>query len=256
MTITEQEIQAQNAINEFVQKPCVFLLPGIDGQKASGVGSGILISTKKHIVILTAEHIAKPARELEYRLGFYKCLDPLPNFVAGIITYPGDVDVGLLILKNELKEPLEKLAIKPEAIPMNDLNIMEEDSIILSGFPWELSFYNRRENLQCFSVITYWCILSQPVFDAKGRYQVEWDNAVHWRSEKDLKLPSPEGISGGPLWLFRKPDKNAIWSSSDIGKVVGIQSAWNRKDTALIEPNSKWAAWFHESIKKIDNSFL
>lgn len=256
MMESERELQAQNAINEFVQKPCVFILPGVEGQKATGVGSGILITTKrKHLAVLTAEHIAKPARELEYRLGFFRCMNPIPNFVAGIIPCPGDIDVGLLIVRDELKQPLEQLAIASEVVPTADFEIEERDSLILNGYPWELSYYRGERSEQGFWVLTYRCLLSPESLDDKGRYRVEWKDAVHWRSGNDFELPSPEGISGGPLWRFRKPPKNAIWASGEIGKIMGIQSAWDRKETTIIEPVSKWAGWFHESLEKIDESF-
>jgi hypothetical protein len=257
MMESERELQAQKAIKEFVQKSCVFILPGAEGQKATGAGTGIIITTRgKHLAVLTAEHIAKPAIELEYRLGYFMCSNPIPNFVSGIIPFQGDVDVALLILKEELKQPLEQLAIKFEAVPTADFEVDEKDSLILNGFPWELSYYSKERSEQGFWVITYRCLLCSESLDAKGRYRVEWKDAVLWRSEKDFELPSPEGISGGPLWRFRKPHKDAIWAPGEIGKIIGIQSAWDRKGTVLIEPVSKWAAWFHESLEKIDESFV
>jgi len=68
----------------------------------------------------------------------------------------------------------------------------------------------------------------------------------------NFELPSPEGMSGGLMWRFRKPPDNYIWSTGKIGKIIGIQSAWIGKETLLIEPVQKWASWFYESLETID----
>ena len=137
MTKSIQEFHAQNAINEYIQKSCVFLMPGVEGQKASGVGSGIIISTKENnLVILTADHIAKPARDHQYRLGYFWCSNPISNFVDGIIPSQSDIDVALLILKDEHKPSLERFAIKFGCIPTDDLEVDDEDVLILSGYPF------------------------------------------------------------------------------------------------------------------------
>lgn len=80
-----RELHAENAIMQFIQRSCAFLLPGKDGDRAEEVGSGIIIETnQKHYVVLTARHIAEDARREEFRLGFFMCVNPIPNFVAGI----------------------------------------------------------------------------------------------------------------------------------------------------------------------------
>jgi hypothetical protein len=256
MIVSEKELHAQKAINQFVQFSCVFILPGPEGQIASDVGSGILINTKrKHLAVLTAKHVAMDSRKEEYRLGFFKCLDPVPNFVAGILLFPGDVDVALLVVKDELIYPLKKLAIRPEAIPTINFEIQEQDILILKGFPAEMSHYSKERSEQGFAAITHWFFEPSVPLDANGMYRLKWKDAVDWRSDKDFKLPSPKGMSGGPLWRFRKPSENSIWAPEEIGKVIGIQSAWDRKETMLIETIHKWSSWFHESLKKIDESF-
>lgn len=257
MMLSERERHAQDAIGQFVQHSCVFILPGEEGQPASGVGSGILISTKaEHLVILTAKHIAMDTRKDKYRLGYFKCLNPIPNFVAGILPFSEDVDVALLIVKDYHAKSLKNLAINSEAIPTIDFGIQEQDVVILNGYPAELSYYSKKRSEQGFWVFTHWFFLPTKSLDENGRYRLEWKDAVLWRSNEDFKLPSPEGMSGGPLWRFRKPSDDSFWSPEEIGKITGIQSAWNRKEAVvLIEPAQKWATWFHESLEKIDQSF-
>ncbi len=253
MMESDRERHAQDAINQFLQYSCVFILPGSEGRIASDLGSGVIITTKSdHLVILTAKHVAKDAKREEHRLGYFKCSNPVPNFVAGIIFSPGDVDVALLIVKDELTQPLKQLAISCEAIPTIDFEIHEKDILILNGFPGEVSYYSKERSEQGFLLITHWCFLSSKSLDEKGRYRVEWENAVNWRSDGDFELPSPKGMSGGPLWRFRKPPDNYIWSPGEIGKIIGIQSAWIGNKTLLIEPVHRWASWFHESLETID----
>ena len=107
---------------------------------------------------------------------------------------------------------------------------------------------------QGFILLTYWSDKPLNVLDKQDRYRLEWGDAQVWRTNEPLNLPSPEGISGGPLWCFSKPQSNSLWSPDGISKIVGVQSAWYKKTTVILEPVSKWGAWFQESIKKIDRN--
>ncbi len=256
MIDTEKERHAQEAINKFVQSSCAFLVPGIKNRVAREVGSGVIVCSRNgHHVILTAKHVAECAIREEYRLGFFKCSDPIPNFVAGILTFPNDVDVALLIVKDNLTPPLNQLAISPELIPTSNQDIQDQDSLVLNGYPGQISYYNQEQNEQGFKVMSYWCLLSSNPLDERGRYRVEWKDAIVRGSNKHIDLPSPKGMSGGPLWRFRKPASGSIWSAGEAGKIVGIQSAWDRKKTVLIEPVQKWSDWFHKSIRKVDANY-
>ena len=249
----ERENYAQDAINEFVQYSCAFLLPGSAHHMATAVGSGVIIQTEQdHFTILTAKHIAEEAKREEYRLGFFKSSNPLSDFVAGILLCPDDVDVGLLIVKDTLSSQIRHLAVNHNFVPVEDHEIVAQDSFVLNGFPAEISRYDQNKSEQGFTVITYWCVGENVSCNGKGRYRLEWKDANVWRGNQVFDLPSPKGMSGGPLWRFRKPVSTSFWSASEIGKIIGIQSAWDQKDTVIIEPVSKWSNWFHESIVTID----
>lgn len=251
----ERENFAQDAINEFIQYSCAFLLPGSANHVAPAVGSGVIMQTEQgHITILTAKHIAEEARSEEYRLGIFNCTNSLSDFVAGILLCPDDVDVGLLIVKDMLSSKIRNLAVTYNLVSLENHKIVAQDSLVLSGFPAEISRYERDKSEQGFTVLNYWCVPENVSYDGKGRYLLEWKDATVWRGDRAFDLPSPEGMSGGPLWRFRKPISTSLWSVPEIGKIIGIQSAWNKKDTAVIEPVSKWSNWFHESIKTIDRS--
>jgi hypothetical protein len=256
MIQSERERHAQDAINEFVQYSCACILPGTEGHVTSEAGSGVIICTRnRHYVVLTAKHIAENAKREEYRLGFFRCSKPIPNFVAAIMPFPNDVDVALLIVKDDLALPLKQLAITPETIPTRDVDIQEQDSLVLNGYPAQKSYYSKEKSEQGFKVLSYWCGLSTNPLDKKKRYRMEWKDAQFWRSDKGFDLQTPKGMSGGPLWRFRRPASNDGWSAREIGKIVGIQSAWDRKETVFIEPVQKWSKWFHESILKVDEFY-
>lgn len=251
----ERENFAQDAINEFVQYSCAFLLPGSPHRVATDVGSGIIIQTKQdHIVILTAKHIAEEAKSEEYRLGFFKCLNPLSDFVSGILLCPNDVDVGLLIVKDTLSSQIRHLAVNHSLVFVEDHEILARDSLVLNGFPAEISRYDQNKNEQGFTVLTYWCVPENVSYDRKMRFRLEWKDANVWKGDRPFDLPSPKGMSGGPLWRFRKPVSSSLWTAKEIGRIIGIQSAWDKKDTTFIEPVDKWSDWFHESIGTIDQS--
>ena len=252
---TEREIYAQDAINEFVQHSCAFLIPGSTHRTATDVGSGVIIHTEKgHLAVLTAKHIAEEAERQEYRLGFFQCSNPISDFVKGILLCPDDVDVGILIIKNTLSSQIQHLAINHKFVPVEDYEILAQDNLVLNGFPAEISKYDQNRSEQEFTVLTYWCTPESVSSNGKGRYRLDWKDANVWRDDRVFDLPSPKGMSGGPLWRFREPVSTSLWSTQKTGKIIGIQSAWDRKNTAIIEPVEKWSNWFYECIAMIDGT--
>jgi hypothetical protein len=243
---------AKKAINQFVHYSCAFLIPGSETSPVTDVGSGIIIETKKnHLCILTAEHVAEDAKRHEYRLGYYKCSNQIVDFVHGVILCSNNIDVGLLIIKDQYIPQLKHLAIKFDRVPKKQQGI-DEGHLILCGFPGEMTRYNQKENYVGFTVLTYWCEPDNVIFDKKGRYNIKWNDAFD-SDGNDIILPSPGGMSGGPLWSFAKPSSDSIWNPHEIGKIIGIQSAWDEKNhTTFIYPVSKWGEWFHESIGAVD----
>ena len=61
-----------------------------------------------------------------------------------------------------------------------------------------------------------------------------------------------EGMSGGPFWRFRPNNINEIWSPDRIGQIIGIQSSWNEKNVAYLEPVNKWGTWFHDMANNLE----
>jgi hypothetical protein len=256
-TKIEKERWAQDAINKFVQQSCGFLVPGEEGRIAPEVGTGTIVRTKGgHYCILTARHIAEDALKKEYRLGFLGCTNPISNFVGGVLMFADDTDIGLLIVKDELATPLRNLALTQDSVSAKEQEgIVAEDTIVLTGYPAQISHYYKKESLQDIELITYWCSPEAISLDKSGRYQLEWKDAVPWRRNGTFDLPAPKGMSGGPLWRFRKPASSSIWSASNIGKIVAVQTAWNWKDTLFLEPVETWSDWFHESLSTIDKTW-
>lgn len=252
----DKEQNAQNAINQYVQKSCAFILPHSEHQFSHWVGSGLIIQTNgSNIVILTAKHIAENAHREKYSLGYFICSNPLSDFVAGIILFPHDIDVALLVVKDSLAGSIKDLSINPYALSVDGKDIMERDSIILIGYPWQMSDRDHEGNEQGFTSITYWCVPENISLDGQDRYRLEWEDATIWRGKQIFDLPSPGGMSDGPLWRFRKPVETLLWSASSIGKIIGIQSAWDKKGTLFIEPIRKWRDWLNDSLDVVDQTF-
>src|SRR5208283_5261846 len=136
-TKIEREYHAQDAINQFVQYSCAFLVPGEEGRIAADVGSGTIIRTEGgHCCILTAKHIAGDAQNKQYRLGFFGCPNPIPDFVAGILLGPKDTDVALLIIKDQFGPALTNLALFNDSAPTERQDVLADgDSLVLLGYP-------------------------------------------------------------------------------------------------------------------------
>jgi len=250
----ERQGIARKAIEEFVQYSCAILSPGTEGGAATENGSGIIIRTRgENYCILTAKHIAKEAEINQYRVGLYHVPDLILDFVAGIKLFPDeDVDVGLLIVKDELISPFKGLAVTQDVVPINGQGeIMKGDSLILNGYPIKATRFNPEESLQSFKLLTYWCVPENVSFDKHERYRLEWKDAVE-RNSDSFDLPDPGGMSGGPLWRFRMPESSSIWAAAEIGRIAAIQSAWDQTETLFLEPVEKWGSWFHESLALID----
>jgi hypothetical protein len=252
---TERENYAQDAINNFVQYSCVFLIPGQPHQIATEVGSGIIIQTeKKHIAVLTAKHIAKKTKSEEYRLGYFKCSHPISDFVYGIMLFPDNIDVGIIIVKPSHTQQILHLTVDHRVVSVVDHTLISQDILILNGFPSDSSSYNQNTNKQGFMVLSYECVPENISSDEKGRYQLDWKDAIASKDGQTFNLPSPEGMSGGPLWHFQKPNRTSFWYPQKIGKIIGIQSAWDCKHKTIIEPANKWSNWFYHCIKEIDQA--
>jgi len=246
---------AKDAINEFLQYSCVFLASGSEGDVATEVGSGVVIKTKRgRFVILTAGHIVKELKREEYRLGFYKCPDGISEFAAGYIFNEGDVDVGVVVVRDRYSSLLDKISISEESIPLEPVEITTDDILVLNGFPAKIVRDYENKRVQGFRMLSYWCCPESIRYDKKGRYCLEWQDAVQWHEDSAFDLPSPVGMSGGPLWCFRRPKVNSIWTPRGIGQIIGVQSAWNEKDATYIESVNKWSGWLQDSLQSVDNA--
>ena len=143
-----------------------------------------------------------------------------------------------------------------DAIPAKGQGeIADDDRLVLIGYPAQMSRYSEDKRQQGFESVTYWYPPADISFDKNGGYQLEWKDAAVWRGNRTFDLPAPKGMSGAPLWRFRKPSSSSIWSASEIGRIVAVQAAWDKKEVLFLEPVGKWSAWFHECFTIIDKDF-
>ena len=92
--------------------------------------------------------------------------------------------------------------------------------------------------------------------DRLGRLEVTWGEAIgdgdspfHPKLQLDpvkpVRLGEPGGVSGGGLWRFRGTTrKTEIWAPASHGRLIGVHSAWNKRDTEYCEPVTLWSDWF------------
>jgi len=256
VTWLEREQQGRDAVNSFLAQACVFLLPGAGPPPAPDVASGTLISTPSgHLVVLTAKHIAAEAITSKYRLGYHRCPDVIPDFVAGVALHPDNVDVGLMLVKNSAVPTLRDLPVSYTSVPNDGSESSAGDALVINGFPAAASYYTETQAVQGFHLFTYWCHDGEPPVDARKRYRLAWRNLPGVESDVDFQAVPPGGMSGGPLWSFRNAPLGSVWSPVGTGRLIGIQSSWDRKDTLFVEPLAKWSAWFHKTVQHVDTYF-
>jgi len=106
-----------------------------------------------------------------------------------------------------------------------------------------------------FASVTYGTGLQDPEHDERGRLRIAWDERV-LPGGGVIKMPNPEGISGGAVWRFRRPARDALWSPSSIGRIIGVPVSYaERTHTEFAEPVDKWRMWFLRTLVDIDAAF-
>lgn len=260
MNFKKQELinAYEKSICNYVEKSCVFLIPGKVGEIAEYVGSGLLLSTSnQNLVILTAGHVVKDARKEEFRLGFYKCKDSIGNFIKGIIFHPDNsVDLSLVIPDvTKVKSILSHYVDSEKIFYFNERSITGSYKI-LTGFPSSLVADTGSDNnkIQGFICMTYLCEFGRLKYDEHRKICINWDDLVVHNTDISLgRNFKPSGMSGGPLWIFPPIEPPEVWSPDKHSYVIGIQSKWNKKKLLKVEPLSPHFKWLKEKLKVIDD---
>lgn len=245
---------ARSAMNAFVERSGVFILPGSGRDKPEHVGSGVVLRSDAGVhVVLTAAHVASDAKTRAHRLGYIDGEDVLQDFVAGVVVHD-DRDVGLLVIKPDLGNVVAPFAITIQEIAEDDV-VEDRHSLLLTGFPAAL-VGNRVVNPKViefgFRQLAYGTGLGEPARDDRGRLRIAW-------TERDTpdgptKMFPPGGISGGALWRFTAVPDSEIWAPAK-GRIIGIASTWDSESTEFAEPVTAWREWLVEKLRGVDEDF-
>jgi hypothetical protein len=253
-----------------VYRSLVFIVPSRAHEPATQVGSGTLILTPDgYPVILTAWHVAEDANTGPISTGHQLCDGGLDDAAERVIQAPGDLDVGVLVPKPKAAKVLGAFGIPATAVALpTDPRISDNTPCVLGGYPAAFeakrSDHVRRIRYQLFGSATFDCVIEGR--DDRGRFKLHWeersfaspdlptpfDRIVGPELRAPRVLPRPNGMSGGALWLFGVSPADQVWSPTGWGKLIGVQSSWNKEDTLFAESVSSWGEWFSGVLRDVD----
>jgi hypothetical protein len=237
-------------MDSFVGDSLVFLAPGRGKNK--WVASGTLLATEAGVVVLTAAHNLTRARDQPLRLGGQHIKGTFEDVAAAIAMHPeDDVDVGIAFLKDEPASAVQRWAAR-FSVTLDDVIDPNRDALVIAGFPAALTVTGDKAAEVgadlAFISVTYGTNPKDPLLDSKGRYRVEWSERV-LEGGGVACMPNPEGVSGGPLWRFRRPPNGEMWSAQTTGALVGVAVAWDQEaETEFVVPCSRWRGWLVERV--------
>lgn len=224
------------------------------------------------ILVLTAWHCVEDLPKRKYSLGFTDersgIWDPFEDVIRG----PEPCDVALATLHSESENALKDSPAVIEADMIatpDDDGVGEQDWCVLGGFPSlfvrEHVDHGAKVITQMPGAITYaGCTATNR--DQRGRYAVTWTEEAEVASihpdvarQDDIragdtnKMPHPAGMSGGPLWRFRRASApTGVWMPDKRLKIIGVAVSFlESKRIEFVESVSAWGEWFHAQVADI-----
>jgi hypothetical protein len=249
----------------YARQALAFLVDGpIDARTSTAAaGSGTVLKTADgHVVVLTAKHVIEEMPEGGICVGSTG-IDGIADAVARRWMHPTE-DVAVALLSSDAQERFVSSALPADVVPASsDTQFLEENPMLICGFPsaYRKTLVDRAADRACVEFFsTSYLTVVDPLLDERGRYRVTWKEAVlseHDRVEPAVKpgeifvIRHPRGISGGPLWRFRRPEKTALWAPAKMANLVGIASTY--LDGIEFCPSvAVWGDWFRETLSSID----
>jgi hypothetical protein len=260
---------AFDGLSDYAREAVVFLVDGALGanSRTAGVGSGTLFRTQGgRTVVLTAAHNFDDVPDDGMSVGG-KTPDGVSDAFEVVWRHPV-ADVALALLRRKAAEIFGGFALSPELVAATaDTAFEEENPMVLCGYPGDyrrtfVAPATKTAHVE-FACISY-ATMVEPSLDSHGRYRARWREAV--LTENDPVVPAvkpgevfvitrPHGISGGPLWRFRKRPKADLWAPSKMGQIVGIASTYIREDAVEFCPSvAVWGDWFRDTLVAVDTA--
>jgi hypothetical protein len=239
-------------VHAYVAESLVFLAPGTKKEAPAWVASGVLIKADDGAtVVLTAAHNLDDPK-LAFRMGGMVNRDPIEDVAFEFRVHPGQ-DIGLILLRPHAADAFARYAVPVEQIANDDV-VTDEDALLVAGFPSALvkSIVEHRKKRVEFGLnsVTYLTGLQNPPKDEQGRFRVSWTE-MSSNGGASVKMPAPNGISGGPLWRFRKVASGKLWHPLASGQIIGVATAWNKTDTEFAPAASSWRHWLVEQLGQV-----
>jgi hypothetical protein len=244
----------RRAIEAHVARPLVAILGANLRLSEQWVGSGTLFRIGRHVVILTAAHVASEAQNHDLQFAWPGAPGPVERFVAEVRVHPReDLDVGALLVKAENVGLVAPRALSLDAIDGAALVAGPDDAIGVAGWPaalCQVDTARRHLHLTPFLYETDVEQISDGTDGHKPGLHLHWGDIG---GEPD-RAPHPKGISGGPVWWFRRHPRDELWSP-DTGRIVGIAvgyhagKKWQRAAAAR-----DWSAWFTATCAEFERT--
>jgi hypothetical protein len=271
-SVHAREEHGLDALHSFVTSALVFIVDGLPTSNKHGVGhgSGTLLRTPGGLpIVLTAAHVLQEPPTDGFCVGGLPPKTTQHTAVADAIGhrwFHPTADVAIALLSDEAAAAFGHHAPPTTVVAAEDDHEIDEKSqTILCGYPTAYKFndidHARRLVLQNYSWISYLTIVNG--MDEQGRYEVCWDTGIVIDKEgrhplveattEAVPMKHPGGISGGALWRFRSAAKGEVWVPIKLGKLVGVQSSWDKDHTAFAESVRTWGAWFRTVVSELDN---
>jgi hypothetical protein len=249
------------ALSAFIVQTLAFIVPGRHNTIPEWVASGTFFATPAgRVVVLTAKHNLTRADREPLRLGYFRCTNVLDDIAEALAMHPDPgIDVGLVALKRAASDAVASHVLPVSLIAEAD-DIAPEDALIVGGFPSRLTRGRETERLNMlpllnlgFMSVTYGTALQEPPMDERGLFRVAWTE-MEILGSAPIKMPHPEGISGGGLWRFRGVGKGNVWLPQKSGRLVGVPVSFlETSGTAFAEPASRWRRWFTNTLAELDD---
>lgn len=261
------QANAFDALHDYARDAVVFLVDGRIGPAShhAAAGSGTLIGTAGgRTVVLSAAHNFDGVPDDGMSVGG-KTSGGVSDALETVWRHP-TVDVALATLRPEAAKVFGGFALPPEQVSAtSDTAFTEANPMLLCGYPAAyrrtLVNYAAGTALVEFACISYLTIV-EPALDGQGRYRATWKEAVLTEADpvvpavkpgEEFVIAHPRGISGGPLWRFRKPASGELWAPAKMGQIVAVACSYISEDSIECCPSvAAWGDWFRETIASID----
>jgi hypothetical protein len=213
-------------------------------------------------------------------VGYTGCEHIIENFVHEQHYPPGDFttepDVAVIVPKDHSRAVLDSVAVDWSSVTTNGDDVFEPTKrfAVLTGYPW--AYVSHRVNHATKTgVQTLGSVASQAMVTGRDRdrFVLDWNEVTVQQVNADhpaargsaadvvarasvgdtVKLPPPNGMSGGALWAF-EPVSGGFWYPSLTGRLIGIQSSWNKDRTLFVESPRRYGAWLVKTLRQVDRT--